>query len=510
MTNLNLVPLPVHVEQLAGTLVLDELATLHDPLGTWVPMIRHHTLLPFASGDANATIRLRIDDSLPSEAYSLAVTESNVDVVASGREGFQRAWATFAQLLPVNLYGRSAKPSQVTVPCVRIEDAPRFGWRGSHLDVARHFMPLDFLYRYIDLLAMHKFNRFHLHLTEDQGWRMEIEAFPKLTSVGGWRRRSMLGHVSEERWDEQPVGGFYSKAQLRALVAYAAARGIEIMPEIELPGHAQAALAAYPEFGNTGESIDVWDRWGVSYNVFAPTDQTLGFLKDVLREVMDVFPFSFIHIGGDECPKTQWKHSPVAQDRMRAEGLKDEDELQSWFIGQIGRFLADHGRRMVGWDEILEGGLPSGATVMSWRGEAGGIAAARAGHDVIMTPGKPTYFDHYQAEDKETEPIAIGGCNVLESVYAYEPVPSDLTEAEAAHVLGSQFQIWTEYMKTPAKVEYMAFPRACALSEVLWTPREHRDWSGFQARLGHHEARMTEMGVHFRSQHPNPSNRTLR
>jgi hexosaminidase len=320
----------------------------------------------------------------------------------------------------------------------------------------------------------------------------------------------MLGHVSEERWDEQPVGGFYSKAQLRALVAYAAARGIEIMPEIELPGHAQAALAAYPEFGNTGESIDVWDRWGVSYNVFAPTDQTLGFLKDVLREVMDVFPFSFIHIGGDECPKTQWKHSPVAQDRMRAEGLKDEDELQSWFIGQIGRFLADHGRRMVGWDEILEGGLPSGATVMSWRGEAGGIAAARAGHDVIMTPGKPTYFDHYQAEDKETEPIAIGGCNVLESVYAYEPVPSDLTEAEAAHVLGSQFQIWTEYMKTPAKVEYMAFPRACALSEVLWTPREHRDWSGFQARLGHHEARMTEMGVHFRSQHPNPSNRTLR
>ncbi len=443
--------------------------------------------------------------SLGPEGYQLKITSSRVIIEAPEKAGVFYGMMTLCQLLPVEIY-RDAPvgPIEWCVPCLKIEDYPRFSWRGMHLDVGRYFMPKEFVKKYIDLIALHKMNVFHWHLTEDQGWRIEIKKYPKLTEVGAWRNETVVGHAARSKqYDGKPHGGFYTQDDIREIVAYAAERFVTIVPEIEMPGHCQAALAAYPELGNTGEQLSVHTTWGVNYNVFNVDESTISFLQDVLTEVLELFPGKFIHIGGDEVPKKQWQENPKAQARMKELGLNDEHELQSWFIKRMDTFLAERGRRLIGWDEILEGGLAPGATVMSWRGENGGIAAARSGHDVVMAPNSYTYFDHYQADPKN-EPLAIGGFLPLKKVYNYEPVPAALTEDEAGHVLGAQAQIWTEYIPNPKQAEYMALPRMCALAEVVWSPVQQRDYASFTQRLELHVKRLDGLDVNYHPLQPEP------
>ncbi|MGO4754244.1 beta-N-acetylhexosaminidase, partial [Streptomyces sp. 2MCAF27] len=395
------------------------------------------------------------------------------------------------------------------VPCVLIEDAPRFGWRGLMLDVARHFMPKGDVLAYLDLLAAHKLNVLHLHLTDDQGWRIEIRRYPRLTEVGAWRERTKFGHRASPLWDERPHGGYYTQDDIREIVAYAAERHITVVPEIDIPGHSQAAIAAYPELGNTDAvdtaSLGVWTTWGVNPNVLSPADTTLRFYENVLDEVLELFPGSFVHLGGDECPKEQWRASPAAQARIRELGLADEDELQNWFLGHFGRRLAERGRRLIGWDEMLKGSaqgadLAEGTAVQSWRGYAGGIAAARAGHDVVMCPKQQVYFDYRQAAGDD-EPVPIGYVRTLEDVYRFEPVPAELTEAEAERVLGAQANVWTEVTEDRRRVDYQTFPRLAAFAEAVWSPLPppaERDFTGFQERMAAHYARLDALGVDYR------------
>jgi hexosaminidase len=462
--------------------------------------------LPGGEPAGRPLIQLRLDPALAhlgAEGYRLTVSPQEIAATAAGVAGLLHAIQTLRQLLPAAAYdaGETAGDAWL-IPCVQIEDFPRFGWRGAMLDVCRHFMPLPFVLKFIDLLALHKLNVFHWHLTEDQGWRIEIERYPRLTEVGAWRSETAVGHWREFQehptFDATPHGGFYTQDEARQVVAYAAARGVTVVPEIEMPGHAQAALAAYPELGNTGRQLAVGTYWGIYENVFNVEEGTLRFLQNVLDEVMDIFPGQFIHIGGDEAPKEQWQESQAAQARLKALGLPDEAALQSYFVGRMDAFLAGRGRRLVGWDEILEGGLAPGATVMSWRGEEGGVAAARAGHDVIMAPTQWTYLDYYQSEHQAAEPLAIGGHVPLAKVYGYEPIPAALAAEQAHHVLGTQGQLWTEYMPTPAHVEYMAFPRLCALAETAWTPAAAKDYADFLGRLPLHLERLRRLGVNFR------------
>ena len=333
-------------------------------------------------------------------------------------------------------------------------------------------------------MSLHKLNRFHFHLTEDQGWRIEIKKYPGLTGTGSVRKETLVGHGRRsDLFDGTPHGGFYTQEEIREIVKYASDRYITVIPEIEMPGHALAALAAYPHLGCTGKGYQVATRWGVFDDIMcAGKEETFEFLEDVLTEVLDLFPSEFVHIGGDEAPKTKWKECPLCQERIAREGLEGEDELQSYFIKRIERFLSANGRKLIGWDEILEGGLASNAAVMSWRGEKGGIEAAKMGHFVVMTPGTHCYLDHYQA-DPETQPLAIGGLTTLEKIYGYEPVPDSLKNEEAHYIMGAQGNVWTEYMKTPEHVEYMVYPRAAALAEVVWSPRSDRDYDEFLSRL---------------------------
>ncbi len=410
---------------------------------------------------------------------------------------------TLRQLLPPEVF-REATVTGVTwgVPAVLIEDQPRFGWRGGHLDVCRHFMPKEFVKKYIDLLALHKLNTFHWHLTDDQGWRIAIRKYPRLTEVGGWRAATLIGEHTPDstkwRFDGQRHGGFYTQDDIREIVAYAAERFINVVPEIEMPGHVQAAIAAYPWLGTKGDSVPVMQVWGVSKNILKPSDSVVAFMQDVLTEVLELFPGPFIHIGGDEAAKDQWRASPWVKQRIRQLGLRDEAQMQSWFIHQMDAFLTARGRRLVGWNEILEGGLAPGATVMSWQGTKGGIAAARAGQDVVMTPNSHTYFDHYQSANRAAEPLAIGGFTSLEKVYRWEPVPAELDSIAARRVLGAQGQLWTEYILNPKHAEYMAFPRLVALAEVVWTPVARRDYGDFQSRLPRHLARLDALDVGYR------------
>ena len=364
-------------------------------------------------------------------------------------------------------------------------------------------MPKEFVKKYIDLLALQKMNTFHWHLTEDQGWRIEIRKYPRLTAVGGWRTQTIVGHQPDGdsttwQYDRQRHGGYYTQDDIREIVAYARDRFVTIVPEIEMPGHALAAIAAYPQLGVTGQPADVGTRWGVYANILNAEESTIGFMQDVLTEVLEIFPGRFIHIGGDEADKALWKTSPRIQERIRELGLKDEHELQSWFIRRMDAFLTKQGRRLIGWDEILEGGLAPGATVMSWRGTQGGIDAARAGHDVVMAPTSNTYLDYYQSRNTEGEPLAIGGFLPIEAVYAFEPVPADLEPQFRSHILGAQAQLWTEYMPGPKQVEYMAFPRLTALAEVLWTRPERKDYRDFLHRLDAHLQRLSVLDVAFR------------
>ena len=440
---------------------------------------------------------------LGDEGYILDVARNVVSIRAYKPAGIFYGIQSLRQLLPPEIF-RQAPVTGVAwiIPAVHIEDSPRFAWRGMHLDVVRHFMPKEFVKKFIDLLALHKMNSLHLHLTDDQGWRIEIKKYPRLTEVGAWRDQTLIGHENSDTtkhvFDGQKHGGFYTQDDIREIVAYANARYVNIVPEIEMPGHAQAAISAYPELGNTGTQVGVREHWGVSTHILNPEDNTVAFMQYVLGEVLTLFPGKFIHVGGDEAVKDEWKASPRVQARIHELGLKDENELQSWFIRKMDTYLTLHGRRLIGWDEILDGGLAPNAAVMSWRGTAGGIAAAREGHDVVMAPGNPLYFDHYQSRDTNTEPLAIGGFNPLDSVYAYDPMPPELETQFAKHILGAQGQLWTEYIPDPKHVEYMAFPRVSALSEVLWTPKDRRDYSDFMARLPIHLRRLDILDVNYR------------
>eukprot|EP01088_Endostelium_zonatum_P015812 TRINITY_DN4027_c0_g1_i1.p1 TRINITY_DN4027_c0_g1~~TRINITY_DN4027_c0_g1_i1.p1 ORF type:complete len:536 (-),score=126.04 TRINITY_DN4027_c0_g1_i1:26-1633(-) len=442
------------------------------------------------------------------EGYSLQITSNSIQIKANKPAGLFYGVQTLLQLLLSSDFlstpTSTSQPSSLKLPSLNILDYPRFSWRGIHLDVCRHFFPKSFLFRYLSLLAFHKFNTFHLHLTEDQGWRFQSLKHPNLTTIGSTRSSTLIGPGGGSTFDNVTVEGFYSQDDLRELVSFAATLFINIVPEIEMPGHAQAAIAAYPELGNTDipdRSTTVWNAWGVNPNVFNVEQTTIQFLQDILDEVLAIFPSKYIHIGGDEAPKDQWKASALAQKRMKELGCKDEDELQSWFIKTMDKYLTSKGRVLIGWDEILEGGLAEGAVVMSWRGDEGGIAAAKAKHDVVMTPGYALYFDHYQGDPK-TEPLAIRS-EILDvkQVWNYWPVPKELVGEEKNRVLGAQGQVWTEYMKTGSHVEYMLYPRACALSEVVWTGESRSEdggYEGFSQRLEGHLQRLSTLGVNYR------------
>jgi hexosaminidase len=448
-------------------------------------------------------VRDRTLSRLGAEGYVLDVTPARVTVRAPELAGVFYGIQTIRQLLPPEIL-REAKVAGVqwTMPAVHIEDKPRFPWRGMHLDVGRHFMPKEFIKKYLDLLALHKMNTFHWHLTEDQGWRLEILQYPKLTEVGAWRSETIVGRQSgnqkDWKFDAKRHGGYYTRDDVREIVEYAKERFINVVPEIEMPGHAVAAIAAYPSLGVDAAGTQVATWWGVFDNILSPEEGTVKFMQNVLSEVLEIFPSRFIHVGGDEAAKARWKSSARVQERMKELGIADEDALQSWFIRQMDDFLTSKGRRLIGWDEILDGGLAPGAAVMSWRGTRGGMAAARQGHDVVMAPTSNTYFDYYQARPQESEPLAIGGYLPLETVYAFEPVPQDLEPQFRQHILGAQGQVWTEYLETPKQVEYMAFPRACALAEVLWTPADEKDFAGFLARLQVHQRRLSILDVNYR------------
>lgn len=499
-----LVPAPMSLQAQPGefaftaSTVISAPASAEGTADLALRQLREETHLPLklgADGQVQLVILPGLKESLTDEGYRLDVSQSGVRIESSGEAGLYYGVQTLRQLMQ----GRR------TAPGVKIEDRPEFAWRGAMLDSARHFMPVEFVKKFIDQLSQHKMNRFHWHLTEDQGWRIEIKRYPRLTEVGAWRKETIIGHAGRPRsewvFDGEPHGGYYTQDQIRDIVAYAAERHVTVVPEIEMPGHAQAAIAAYPELGVTGQQLDVLTWWGVNSNVFNVEDSTIAFLQGVLEEVLELFPGEFIHIGGDECPKTQWEQSPRVQELIKARGLKDEHEMQSWFIRQMDAWLDARGRRLIGWDEILEGGLAPGAAVMSWRGEAGGIAAARMGHDVVMAPTSHTYLDYYQSADRLSEPLAIGGNLGLRAVYGYDPRPEELTPEQQKHVLGAQVQLWSEYMKTPNHVEYMAFPRLSAFSEVVWTGS--KDWPGFVERLPGHLTRLRRQSVHYR--HPLPA-----
>lgn len=457
---------------------------------------------------SSSVVQLVHDASLTrlgSEGYTLSVTPTAITVRAAAPAGAFYALQTLRQLMPAHTYRRTPiGAASWRIPAVDIEDKPRFSWRGMHLDVSRHFMPKEFVRKYIDLLALHKMNRFHWHLTEDQGWRIEIRQYPKLTAVGSCRAQTLVGpYVSDPAkrvFDGKPHCGYYSQDDIREIVAYAAERFITVMPEIEMPGHAQAAIAAYPELGvRTDTTVTPMEIWGVSPFILNAEPSTIAFMQNVLGEVLELFPSEFIHIGGDEAIKDQWKASARIQQRINELGLKDEHELQSWFIRQMDSYLTARGRRLVGWDEILEGGLAENATVMSWRGMNPGIAAARAGHDVVMAPTSHTYFDYAQSRDRSREPLSFGGFIPLERVYAFEPMPSDsLTADQQRHILGAQAQLWTEYIPNPKHAEYMLLPRLSALSEVVWTPPELKSYDGFMQRMRAHFLRLDALDVNYR------------
>ncbi len=437
-------------------------------------------------------------DSLGDEGYTLTVTPKAILIRAPKAAGLFYGVQTLRQLLPPDVESAQVREVAWTVPAVEIQDKPRFGWRGMHLDVGRHIFPLEFIKRYIDLLALHKMNVFHWHLTEDQGWRIEIAKYPKLTEIGSQREASPIP-ANRRKLDGKPYRGFYTQEQIKQIVAYAASRFVTVVPEIEMPGHAVAALAAYPEFGCTGGPYAVRTWWGIEDDVFcAGNEDVYAFLEDILDEVLALFPSQVIHIGGDECPKKRWKRCPKCQAMIESQGLKNEHELQSYFVKRIEKLLNAKGRQLIGWDEILEGGLAPNAMVMSWRGSKGGIKAALAGHDVIMSPNTHCYFDYYQSKDKKNEPPAIGNFIPLEKVYAFEPVPRDMSPEQAARIVGVQGAVWTEYMPTTGQVEYMAYPRASALAEVMWSPPDGRDFGEFEHRLRAFLDRLTRLEVNYR------------
>jgi hexosaminidase len=506
-----LVPAPQMLQLGSGEFVLDASATVTVDAGAEPAAellrtsLRPATGLAFPPAGTGGTVRIGIDPAIgPNpEAHTVDVTAEGVRLMGASPAGARHAVQTLRQLLPAGTMGRGpVEAGTLAIPQLQLSDAPAFGWRGGMLDVARHFLPVGFVLEFLDLLAQHKFNVLHLHLTDDQGWRLPVHRYPRLTEVGGWRPGTMVGHCDRQppgtpEHDGIPHGGSYSRAEIGLIVSHATDLGIMVVPEIDLPGHTQAAIAAYPELGNFPDRpVSVRTGWGISTQVMNMQPSTVEFCRAVLDEVVELFPAPYVHLGGDECPRAEWRASDAARQRVSDLGLESVNQLQGWFLTELSAHLAGHGRRMIGWDEILDGGAPQEATVMSWRNEQGGITATRAGLDAIMAPNPYTYFDHYQA-DPAGEPLAIGGLTDIERVYSYRPTPAGLESDAAQRILGSQFQAWTEYMSTPAHVQYMAFPRACALAEVLWTGRtDPEDFVG--RRLPQHLRRLAAQGVNYR------------
>ena len=457
-----------------------------------------------AEGAVKGFIFLK-DASLGPEEYSIDINKKTCLVKASAYNGFLYAVQTLKQLTDVAVFSDKVDPSRKFLfPAVSIKDKPRFAYRGMHLDCARHFFSVEEVKKYLDIMATYKLNRLHWHLTEDQGWRIEIKKYPKLTQIGAFRNGTMVGKDFKSN-DGIRYGGYYTQDQIREVVAYAASLGITIIPEIDLPGHMLGALAAYPELGCTGGPYEVWTKWGISDEVMCPGKETMfTFLEDVFTELMELFPSEYIHIGGDECPKTQWEKCPDCQARIKALGIKADEKhtaeqyLQSYVTARVQKFLNDHGRKIIGWDEVLEGELAPGATVMSWRGVAGGIQASKMGFDVIMTPNTYCYFDYYQSKDQTQEPLAIGGNLPIEKVYSYEPYEG-LDASQQKHILGVQANLWTEYIGTDEYLEYMLLPRMCALSEIQWCKQSDKDFERFTRAMRDESFKMFDtLGYNYR------------
>lgn len=511
-TEISIIPQPTSVERTNSSFEINENTTIVFQYGddgfekaalylqTEINKMHHLKLNVITSGNhpSKNTIQLLLDTKTEygNEGYAFVSNKNNVQITSHTAQGSFYGAQTLLQLIDIEKTNSGVEYT-TTIAGVKIFDKPAFAYRGMHLDVCRHFYDKEFVKKYIDLLAMHKMNTFHWHLTEDQGWRIEIKKYPRLTEIGSNRSETMVGK-NWDQFDGVPHSGFYTQEDIKEIVQYAEERFITIIPEIEMPGHSLAALAAYPEFGCTGGPYEVAKTWGVFEDVYcAGNDNTFEFLEDVLSEVIELFPGKYIHIGGDECPKEQWEKCPKCQQRIKVEGLADEMELQSYFIKRIEKFLLANNKKLIGWDEILEGGLAPEATVMSWRGTEGGIQAARSGHDVIMSPNSDCYFDHYQA-DPANEPLAIGGMTTLEDVYNYYPVPEELNADEVKHILGAQANLWTEYIATPEHVEYMVLPRMCALSEVVWSNKQSKNFSDFKIRLNKHLFRLGAQNYNFR------------
>jgi hexosaminidase len=505
--NLGIIPAPVSIARKAGTFHLTTATRLaatgteaQQVAGMFNAFLKENygytlkTTQESAPGNNSIVLAIR-ENVAPKEGYRLAITRKSIAIQGADGPGLFHGLQSLIQMLPVE------KQADYTLPCAIINDYPRFTYRGMHLDCGRHFFPVSFVKEYLDMMARYKFNTFHWHLTEDQGWRIEIKKYPRLTTIGSRRNETVIGHNSG-KYDGKPYGGYYTQDQIRDVVQYARERYITIIPEIEMPGHSLAALTAYPLLGCTNGPYQVGTKWGVFKNVYcAGKESTFQFLENVLTEVMALFPSHYIHIGGDESPKDQWKTCPYCQKRIKDEGLKDEHGLQSYFISRMEKFLNAHGRDIIGWDEILEGGLAPNATVMSWRGEKGGIAAAKQHHDVIMTPGSWCYFDHAQSRSKK-EPLNIGGYLPLSKVYGYNPVPPELNTTESKYIIGVQANLWTEYIPSVKQAEYMIMPRLMAMAEVAWTPLKEKNYDNFLLRVPRQLQYLDDKGIHFRIPEP--------
>lgn len=501
---ISLLPKPYRVEPADGSFVLTDRTGVQAPDELADVVARLQSLLRPATGfllreslEARDAISLGLTDRLGPEHYELTVTPEGVTVLGGDRAAILHAVQVLLQLLPPEIH-RRAKVDGVawTIPAVVIHDGPRFRWRGAMLDVARYFLPKQDVLRFIDLMAMHRLNVLHWHLTDDQGWRVEIRRYPKLTEVASWRAGTQIGPQPDSPSDGRPHGGYYTQDDIREVVAYGAERGVTIVPELDVPGHSQAAIAAYPQLGVTGAQLEVSQRMALIKDVLNVEDTTVSFFTHVFDEVMDLFPGRYIGVGGDECPKDQWRGDARTQQLMRERGIADEEQLQSWFIRQLDARITSRGRTLYGWDEILEGELAPSATVASWRGMTGAIRAAQQGHDVVACPEDVVYLD-YRQSDRADEPIPIAFATTVEDVYAFEPVPPQLNDQEARHVLGGQANIWTEFIDSARVIDYFAFPRLCALAEALWSSGE-RCFAEFAPRLEQHLRRLDAVGVEYR------------
>ena len=495
-----IIPIPEYQEVKKGSFVFSsgthvtgdsEVSIVINYFNTYVTT--NLNIKPNANNETNTITFLITNEIKNDEEYHLSITENNIQIKSKTAKGAFYGVQTLLQLFPTKNDSK-----EISIQCLEIKDKPQFAYRGMHLDVARHMFPVSFIKKYIDVIASLKFNTFHWHLTEDQGWRIEIKKYPKLQEIASFRDETLIGHYNDQpqKFDGKRYGGYYTQEEIKEIVKYASERFVEIIPEIEMPGHSQAAIAAYPELGCTDDSVKVATKWGVFDEVYCPSETTFKFLEDVIDEVIELFPGKYIHIGGDETPKTNWKNSTFCQELIKEKNLKDEHGLQSYFIKRMEKYINSKGKQIIGWDEILEGGLAPNATVMSWRGTEGAVQAAKEHHNVILTPLSHCYFDYYQSEN-ENEPLAIGGFLPLEKVYSFNPIPEELTQEESKYVLGAQGNIWTEYIKTPEKVEYMAFPRAVALAEVLWSPAEKRNYSDFKHRLEIFHEQLKSKKVNF-------------